>query len=682
MLKPLLAASALALATCAALAQTAAPSPSLPGVDILGNKPLPIVDYLKPPQFSQVTLSPNGKYLAVATPIKGRLNLAVVDLDTRAATGLTSFDKFDVIDVSWASNDRLLFSLGQANSPTGPGQFDGGGFFVVSRDGKEFRKLAPTVLEMRNSGQQVPRHMRLLRRVPGNPDEVIVAANLRSSDAEDVYRLDLRNGRTSLVTDTRPERAADWILDDKLEPRVATSWVKDTLTFITYYRKDSKSPWQEVSRADRGKGTGIVVLGVMNDDKTLMVASNEGRDTMAVYKFDPETRKLGELLAQHPRYDMGADIQGDAVPGVLTEPDTDRVIGYQVNADRPLTVWTDEKEARTQAMLDKALPGLRNTFRRVPNSKRLLITSYSDVEPTRWYLLDEEKRTLEELLASRPWITKNHLVEMRPFLLKTRDGLEIPSYYFLPKGYKPGMRLPTVVHVHGGPMARADWWARGFGYFEAEILASRGYAVVLPNFRITPGFGAKIFASGFGTIGRQMSEDHEDAVKWAINEGFADPKRICMSGASYGGYATLRALAKTPELFKCGVAGLVVSDLDRQLTSTAGDTAFNPAGVTFWHKLVGVEANPNALKENSPVNMAKQIKAPLFMYAGADDIRTPLEQTTGMVRALEAAGNPPKTVLIKKEEGHGFGRFENNVDLYEKILKFLDEQIGSGAKPD
>ena len=208
---------------------------------------------------------------------------------------------------------------------------------------------------------------------------------------------------------------------------------------------------------------------------------------------------------------------------VITEPETDRVLGFIVNAEKPQTVWVDEKEARTQATIDRALPGMRNAFRRFPNSSRVLISSYSDVSPEKFFLLDEQKKTLEELFTSKPWLTKDRLVEMRPFILKTRDGLEIPSYYFLPRNYKPGDKVPTVLHVHGGPHVRADTWARGFGYKEAEILASRGYAVILPNFRVTPGFGGKIFKAGFGTVGRQMSEDHEDAVKWAIDQGFADP---------------------------------------------------------------------------------------------------------------------------------------------------------------
>lgn len=669
MFRHVFAATALSLAMLAAHGQSAPASAP------------PVADYFKLPTVAGPTLSPNGKHLAVSAPVNGRMNLAIIDLDTRKGTAITNFGNFDVQGVRWVGNDKLVFSLGQANSPTGPGQFDGGGFYVVSRDGKSSRQLAKTVRETRASGQRVYRRMAFLARVPGSDDEILVSANLRSADSDDVYRLDLRNGRTTLITPDRPERSGDWVLDDKRVPRVVTSWIKDTQRFIVHYRKDADAPWQEIMRTDRVKGPSFEVLGFMADNKTLMVAANPGgRDTMAVYRFDPETKTIGELLAQHPRYDMGADALGGSVPGVVTEPDTDRVKGFQVRAERPQTVWADEKEAKTQATIDGALPDTYNAFRRLPNSTRVLVTAYSDVKATTWYLLDEEKRTLEELFVAKPWMGKDHLVQQRSFVLKTRDGLEIPGYYFLPKNYKPGDKLPTIVHIHGGPSVRADSWGQGFGVLEGQLFASRGYAVVVPNFRITPGMGSKIVYAGFGTVGRQMSEDHEDAVNWAIKEGFADPSRVCMSGASYGGYATLRALAKTPGMFKCGVAGLVVSDLELQLSSPAGDTFDSPAAVSFWHELVGLSANPNALKENSPVYMADKIKAPLFMYAGADDIRTPLEQTTRMISALEKAGNPPKMVVIKQNEGHGFGKVENNVELYEKILDFLDQQIGSKSR--
>ena len=671
-------AAVLTLAISAAFAQTPPTPTQLPGVRVTGQAMAPLADYLKLPQYANPNLSPDGRFLLVSVPVNGRLNLAVVDMQTRKGTAITNFRDLDVIETHWVGSERIVFSLGQANSPTGPGQFDGGGLFVVSKDGGDARQLAPLVRESR-ARNQIHRQIDFLRTIPGNTNEILVTANLRSQDAEDVYRMDLRNGRTTLITSERPAYANDWILDNKGVPRVVRSWVKDTYISPIFYRAAEGAPWVEIARIDRLKGEAIVPLGFMADNKTLMVAANPGRDTMAVYTFDPETRRLGELLAQHERFDMGADVSGNSVPGVITQPETDKLIGYVVNADRPITAWADEKEARTQATVDRALPGMRNTFRRFPDSSRLLITSYSDVQPQTFYILDEDKRTLEELFVSRPWLTKERLVEMRPFLLKTRDGLEIPSYYFLPKGTKVGDKLPTVVHIHGGPAVRADSWARGFGYLEAQVLASRGYAVILPNFRITPGFGAKIYRSGFGTIGRQMSEDHEDAVKWAIDQGIADPNRICISGASYGGYAVLRALAKTPDMFKCGVAGLVVSDLEMQITSTAGDMAYSPAAVEFWHSIIGKDASGRtAFAENSPVNMADRIKAPVFMYAGADDIRTPLEQTNAMARALSRAGNPPKTVMIKKEEGHGFGRLENNVDLYTEMLKFLEQSIGPG----
>jgi dipeptidyl aminopeptidase/acylaminoacyl peptidase len=254
------------------------------------------------------------------------------------------------------------------------------------------------------------------------------------------------------------------------------------------------------------------------------------------------------------------------------------------------------------------------------------------------------------------------------------------GYYFLPKNRKPGERLPTIVHVHGGPSVRADSWGGGFGWFEGQMFASRGYAVIVPNFRITPGFGSKVFYAGFGDFGRKMLEDHEDAAKWAVAEGIADPGRICISGASYGGYATLMSLARFPQTFKCGVAGLVVSDVEMLITSTAGDIPYNAAGVSFWLGMVGVSKPAQIPPELSPANLADRIKQPVLIYAGGDDYRTPMEQTRKMVRALERAGNAPKAVIVKAGEGHGFGKTENNVDLYKQIFEFLEQNIGSKAK--
>ena len=631
----------------------------------------------KPPLLSGPTISRDGKQMAATMPFKGRMNLAVIGLDKRDITMVTGYDNFDVLNVAWVGNNRLLYSLGQFNSPTGPGQFDGGGLYMVGRDGKESRRISMTVREMRGQNQFVYRGLELFRTIPGSEDEVIARGNMTAADSQDLYRLNIGTGRYTILTQGRPsELTHAWILDSKLVPRVVTGGIKNKLTQVVYYRKDEKSEWYEIARYEANKGPTFVPLAFDSDDQTLQVAYNGGRDTMAVYRYDPNARKMGEIIAQHARYDIGAAADGSGVPGVITHPETDKILGYAVNAAKPEVVWVDEKYAAIQAGLDRALPNLINRFRRTPDGKRFLVTSYSDTSPFRWYLYDEENRTLEEVGSSRPWLD-GKLVEQHIFNYKTRDGLEIGGYYFLPKNYKAGTKLPTIVHIHGGPFARADSWGRGFGYLEGQLFASRGYAVLVPNFRITPGLGSKIYYAGFGALGRQMSDDHEDALKWGVDQGFVDPGRVCISGASYGGYAALQALVRSNDIWKCAVAGLAVTDFKFQLTTPQGDTFYNEAGVTYWKSVLG-ESDLSAplIKDISPAFNAGKIKRPVFLYAGQDDIRVPIDQIRDMNSELAKAGNPAKAFVIKEKEGHGFGKLENNVDLYNQILEFLNTQIG------
>ncbi|MBI3149706.1 MAG: S9 family peptidase [Betaproteobacteria bacterium] len=642
------------------------------------NEEVKLEDMLRPPALSSPIFSKSGKYFAATAPSPStkRMNLVVVDMATRKGEIITGFKDFDVIDVHWVGDERLVFSLGQLNSPTGVGRYAGGGLFVVSRDGKENKSLAPTVQESKNRNQ-VHRSLTHFRTIPDNTEEIIASGNMTHAESIDLYRLNLRTGKYALVTGGRPASyTQSWLLDTKLVPRVVTAWVKDSFTFVVYYRAGEDAPWTEIGRYDMNKPPIFHPLAIESDGKTLQVATNAGRDTMAVYRFDPESKKLGEMIAQHPRYDMGANAGGSPVSGVSVDPLTNKVLGFRVAAAKPEVAWVDPDYAKIQRMLDAALPGLINSFYRAPGTSKRVVTSYSDRSPTRWYILDEEKKTIEEIGSSRPWLD-GKLVEQRPFLFKTRDGLEIPGYYFLPKNYQPGTKLPTIMHIHGGPHARADHWGRGFGYMEAQLFASRGYAVVVPNFRITPGMGSKVYFSGFGTFGRQMSEDHEDALKWAVEQGFADPQRACISGASYGGYAALQAMIKTPKLFKCAISGLAPTDLEYQLTTFDGDTATHEVGVKLWKGILGTEdLSSQLVKDISPVYNADKIKGAVFLYAGEDDLRVPIRQITRMNDALEKAGNPAKAYVVKKEEGHGFGKLENNLDLYTQVLKFLEEQIG------
>lgn len=634
-----------------------------------------VEELMRYPKLMGITLSRSGRYLAGTSALNGRMNLIVIDLETRNGTSLTNFSDVDAIDVQWMGDERLLFSLGKYDAPSMVREYQGGGLYVVNRDGSGYRRLARSVQEAEAENATF-RALSVHKIIPGNTQEIIAEGNQTVSDAIDLYRLNVTTGKSTQITLGRPAiQTHSWLLDSKLVPRVVTGSIKDTLTEVVYYRKDGNSPWVELSRFDATKGPTLVPLAFEADDVTLQVAYNGGRDTMAVFRYNPETKTMGDRIAQHPRFDMGATAAGEPVSGVLLDPETDAVIGYRVNADKPETVWTDAKYARTQKLLDQSLPGRTNIFRPTPDGKKVFVRSYSDVSPVRWYFLDEAKLKLEEVAAARPDLD-GKLVEQKPFVFKARDGLEFTGYYFLPPGYKTGTKVPTIVHVHGGPMARADSWGQGFGFLEGQLFASRGYAVIVPNFRITPGLGGKNYYAGFGSYGREMIEDHEDAVNWAVQQGFTDPAKVCISGASYGGYAALMGPAKNPTFYKCAVSGLAPTDLKYQLTTMDGDTALSASGQDYWKKVVGSDdLDAPIIRQLSPVYLAERIKIPVFLYAGRDDVRVPFSQIDRMAKALTASGNPPKAFVAKAGEGHGFSKVENRIDLYNQILEFLDKHL-------
>ena len=641
----------------------------------VGLKPLPIEAYVSLAKFRGAMLSPDGKKLAALVPVGVKYNIAVLDLETMKPQVVTNFTNYDVVTLNW-SGDWIYFSLGTLSNPAGPERGGGGGLFVVKSDGTGARQLNGTV-------QEQARQIGVVGRLPGNTDEVIVEGSLRDARAPDLYRQNLRTGKRELLTFDQPGLVADWVVDQKGVPRVAVVVDKrdekrlpqeDTYTWL--YRDAADQPWREVFVSPPGERERPWPVAFAENNRDLIVRSRQGRNTTALYTFDVEKKAMGGLLAGHPRYDIGGN-------ALLTDGNN-RNVGLRVIDDTIQTVYFDDKLAALQAGFEKAFPGKAIRLQ-TTNSDRALVTVSSDRSPPVYYVFDQKTRRLTELLRTNEVLTEKHLVAQRPFLLKTRDGLEIPSYYFLPANHQPGMKHPTVVHIHGGPMARADvWgWGGGFGVTEAQILASRGYAVILPNFRVTPQMGAKIYNAGLkGAIGKSMSDDHEDAAKWGIDQGFVDPARVCISGASYGGYATLWALIRSNHIFKCGVAGLVVSDYESQLTSVSGDTAFNRAGQRFWREeLLGIEPGEGWEKAHavSPARHADKLKGPLFMYAGRDDVRTPLEQTFKMVDALKAVGKAPEVVMIKDKEGHGYADPKNRIDLYEQMLAFLDKHIGPGS---
>ena len=670
----------LALTAGAAHAQTpgAAQAPA-------AAKPLPIEDYLRPPQYAMPQLSPDGKKLAVLAPIGDKRNLVVMDVATMKVLQHSSFTNFDVVDFEWASPDWLIFSHGRINTPTGPDYGDAGGQFATKADGSKVITLAANWRDQISAGQYRWRGLSYVGRGK-EKNQIIVFSNQRNDEVSDVMSLNLDTNERVLLTPQHPGRVQAWLLDQDNLPRGAIVGTEKDEELAPEERlkrvliRDSmEAPWREVANFTQASKGRWHPVAFAENNRDLIVSYSGDRDTSALYRFDTTKGELAEMIAGHPRYDLG--LGGGSLGSVLLKRHG-KVVGLNFDDETSQTVYFDEKLALRQRMLEKSFPG-KAVQVQDSESGLALVSTYSDRSPPVYYLYDQERKSMREVLRASETLDERHLVAMRPFLLKTRDGLEIPSYYFLPASYKPGQKLPVVVHIHGGPFARADVWGSDtFGASEAQLLASRGYAVVLPNFRITPGLGTKIYRAGFGEYGRKMSEDHEDAATWAVTQGFADPKRICISGASYGGAAALWATIKSPDVFACAVAGLAPSDPRVQNTSVQTDYADRKGSVAHWKRVLGVKGNDwSVADEVAPARHADRSRIPIFMYSGMDDYRVPIEQTRLMVDALKKAGKPPEVVMIKTGESHGYGKLENNVDLYTEMLKFLARHIGVGPTP-
>lgn len=639
--------------------------------------PPAIEEFVRRPQYTEMLASPSGRYLATTRAISGRLNLVIIDLETRSSFGITNFNDIDVGQVRWVGDERLVFSAIEINKPTGQEAPNAGGLFTVSREGKDFRQLANTAAQLRRNETGGFVALSYQASIPGTTDEIIAAGAIGTDDSFELYRLNLLTGRYRLITAGRPANGISrWVLDSKNAPLVAVAQGRSGSTLIhTYYRPNVESPWKEINRFDTTKPPAFVPLAIEPDGKTLLISSNEGRANMAIFRYDPEKQQILELVAEHPKYDLGASPMGQPLSSLVRDPVSGRLLGIRVDADTLQTVWLDEAAAKMQASVDASLPARTNLIS--SPRKRLVVSSFSDRSPGKFYLFDSEAKRLEEIGPSRPWL-EGKLAAVRSFRLKTRDGLEIPSYYVLPANYKPGDRLPTIFHIHGGPFARdvvsGGRFGSSFGVLEAQVLASRGYAVVLPNFRITPELGSSIYYAGFGTYGRQMLDDHEDAVTWAVAQGFADPKRLCISGASYGGYAALQALVRPSNPFSCAISGLPVTDVPFQQTNA--DYSESQSARAFWLRVLGINSiNEPIAKSISPISHADKIKVPVFMYVGERDTRTPPSQALRMADALRAAGNPVKEYIVGKGEGHGYGVTANNVRLFEGMLQFLETAL-------
>jgi len=480
------------------------------------------------------------------------------------------------------------------------------------------------------------------------------------ADGETSALVNPRTGERRKDTSRPPGKLMHAAFDDQGVLRAATTidttfWTERT-TIRQWYRSDAQAEWQLLQE---GRVTEDYwrPLYVPKEPDSIVVQSRAGRDTWAIVRYDTRQRVEVELMAGHPREDIvfPSGLGNEVFPRVVT------------SGLKRQTHWFDEGWAVVQATLDKAFPGRNNDVLSGDPRRRVLVKSSSDVDPGRWYVLDVPSRTLKEVAESLPRLGSEKMRPMQTLRYAARDGLSIPAYLTLPSGDAPH---PLIVLIHGGPAARDHWaWDP-----EVQLLAQHGYAVLQPQFRGSTGFGAAFERAGRGQWGLAMQDDVTDGVRHLIDKGIADPRRICISGASYGGYAALWGLIKTPELYRCGISVAGVSDLDEFLSGRSDINRKPALRESFMFRLNAGDSRKPEFAAVSPLKQVARIRAPVLVVWGEQDRRVPPEQSERMVAALKANDKTYQWRSYRRE-AHGLVYVGNLREHYRELLDFLDRNM-------
>lgn len=621
--------------------------------------PIPVSDFYKRPPMTGFQLSPNGKYLAAVVPIGQRRNVAVIDLETRKAWPVTSITKQDIGGFVWASDDRLLFFLDNEGN-------ESRGIFAVDRDGKNPKMLIEPPESQMRSGRFEVLGADIVSLMENDPERVLISVSRVQDEGivQDIETLNIYTGKR-LRKIKNPGKITSWIADRNGE--VIGAVRVDGVDTAFLFRDNESNDFEEWSRSRTGQPSWSPAF-ISQDRKKWYVSSRldgagNARDKAAIFRFDPSTRKIGELVYEHPDVDVG---------GVIGSRVLDDMVGVSFSAEKPQQVMFDSRLKDLQGILKTRFPNqqvfLSSASR---DEQKMIFIVSSSTNPGRFFLYDRGKNAFEELASVLPWLKEPELSPMRPVKIAARDGLPLPSYLTVPRA-SSGKNLPLVLMPHGGPRARD---AYGFDPM-VQILANRGYAVLQVNFRGSVGYGLAFDKAGWRQWGGAMQQDLIDAVKWTIAEGIADPQRICIFGASYGGYATMMGLAQNPELFKCGINYVGVTDLPLLLRTIP--RAWEPIREDIKLQIGEGKSDLAELEARSPTRLADRIKAPVLMAYGARDPRVVLEHARMMERELKK-NQVPYELIIKKDEGHGYAKFDNQVELGEKVVAFLEQHIGKTA---
>jgi dipeptidyl aminopeptidase/acylaminoacyl peptidase len=646
---------------CLALSAVSAGAAEGPAVK---SAQLPVKAFFAPPQFSGAMLSPDGRNLALLLRgPEGHIVLANMPAAGGPVRILAGVREMDVFDIHWVNSHRLVFSAYRRDADENE-RARGPGLRAIDIDGSKYMHLVAHEWGASTHHASLPPNTYFLSTVRDeqSSDVYVTRQNIFDEDFQGyaLFRLNTETG--NLVRVDAPEGVGHVVIDAGGMPRVATRR-QDGATHLLY-KDPSSGKWRELG-AYTMQSPENVSPAIVTRSGQLYVISYHGRNTAGLYRMDVNTGKLDpEPVVGLKNFDFSG--------ALILAPDRESLLGVRYETSEPITTWVDEGMKQVQQRIDALLPSTINELQLASDalSDAIVVHSYSDTEPGFWQLYHRSTGKLTPLGTSMPGINPLHMADTAFVRVTARDGREIPAFLTLPKGERKN--LPMVVLVHGGP------WVRGvhFGWDrQVQFLASRGYAVLQPEFRGSRGFGKAYFRAGWKQWGQAMQDDVADATRWAIGKGFADGKRVCIAGAGYGGYSTLMGLIRNPELFRCGVDWVGVTDInllyDLRFTNTSQD-----AKTYGLPTLIGDQkADAAMLKANSPLENASKITQPLLLAYGGKDRTVPIEHGKKFYEAVRQT-NPHVEWIEYPDEGHGWRYERTTLDFWSRVERFLGENLG------
>jgi len=653
---------------------------ALAAVSAVAAEPTPIADFFRREAITEAIMSPSGRHVAAAYKggSRGRVGLVVLDVaDVSRARAIVSFADADVYSIRWVNDERIVFSVTDRQAPWA--EQIGAGLFAIDREGKEGAK---TLIQRRYYGQRLPGERftegkgqglsslhRLRTVIRDGSNDVIVERHDFNDRWEMIgttlLRLDTITGLAENITLGGPEFARGWAVSRKGEPLVAYAY-REGISRL-FWRPTTQATWKPAWEGPTwGPGGARQFYGIDSRGVLYLSAPLGANRSDALARIDLSSAKP-ELV---PMLTLdGYDFRGSVMYGKSGD-----VIAIRYLADARGTHWTSAPMRELQQKVDALLPQFVNQLScgECSDPKVVLVQSWSDRQPDVYRLYDVATGTLSLIGQSRPWIKANTMARRELRRFTARDGLKVPIHVTRPAGITKA--APTIVLVHGGPFVRGGEWQ---WEPESQFLASRGYVVIEPEYRGSTGYGFRHFEAGWKQWGRAMQDDIADATRWAIDEGLADPRKICIAGGSYGGYATLMGLARYSDLYRCGVNWLGVTDMDLLYDPVNRWSDMSAA----WREyglpvLVGDPIkDARVLAETSPVKLAAKITKPLLMAYGLEDVRVPILHGTRMRDALKPYNDQVEWVEYR-DEGHGFFLEANEVDFWTKVERFLAKNLG------